>query len=138
MPVTNCPTIRNAPLPAEGSGTFSNYVLVAIVTVVPFFLTRFVPYFSFSTAFVFLFLLTSLPLTVGYWMVSSIYGGRKNDKCNLPGKNIEEYLEIKDPELRAKYNGQTKIPMQVFHDAYFDGKIEVKGQFFAFTTTSIF
>ena len=111
---------------------------MAIILVVPFFLTRFVPYFSFSTSFVFLFLLTSLPLTVGYWMISSIYGGRKNDKCNLPGKNIEEYLEIKDPELRAKYNGQTKIPMQVFHDAYFDGKIQVKGSSLHFAILKLY
>lgn len=86
------------------------------------------PYFSFTTSFVFLFLLTGLPVTIGYWMLMSHIGQRANDKCNLPGKNIEEYLDIKDPELRAKYHGQTKIPMQVFHDAYFDGKIEPKGK----------
>jgi hypothetical protein len=29
--------------------------------------------------------------------------------------------------LKQKYHGRNKIPMQVFHDAYFEGKIEVKG-----------
>lgn len=54
-------------------------------------------------------------------------GPRRRDNVILPGKNLEEYLDIKDPELKAKYFGQKKIPMQVFHDAYFEDKIEVKG-----------
>lgn len=45
----------------------------------------------------------------------------------MPGKPIEEYLDIKDPALKAKYNGMNKIPLQLFYDAYFEGKIEVKG-----------
>lgn len=40
---------------------------------------------------------------------------------------IEDYLTIHDPALKAKYNGNKKIPMQVFHDAYFEGKIDIKG-----------
>jgi len=45
----------------------------------------------------------------------------------LPGKNIEEYITIKDPELKKLYKGKEKIPMQLFHDAYFEGKIDFNG-----------
>jgi hypothetical protein len=57
----------------------------------------------------------------------SMFGSRKNEKVVLPGKDIEEYINIKDPELRARYHGKEKIPMQTFHDAYFDGKIDFNG-----------
>ena len=56
-----------------------------------------------------------------------MYGSRKNEKVKLPGKDIEEYITIKDPELAQLYHGKNKIPIQVFHDAYFDGKIDIKG-----------
>ena len=63
----------------------------------------------------------------------SMYGPRKNQKVQLPGRNIEEYITIKDPELKAKYFGKEKIPMQVFHDAYFEGKIDFNGMSLALT-----
>ncbi|CAG8538402.1 4193_t:CDS:2, partial [Paraglomus brasilianum] len=44
----------------------------------------------------------------------------------LPGKNIEEYIIIKDSTL-AGYRGRNKIPMEVFFENYFDGKIDLKG-----------
>lgn len=53
---------------------------------------------------------------------------RVRDNGILPGKDIEEYIVIKDQQLKQKYNGQNKIPMQVFHDAYFEGKIDIKGK----------
>lgn len=59
----------------------------------------------------------------------SMYGPRKNEKVALPGKDIEEYITIHDPELKAKYHGKEKIPMQIMHDAYFDGKIDFNGAF---------
>lgn len=59
----------------------------------------------------------------------SMYGPRKNEKVALPGKDIEEYITIHDPELKAKYHGKEKIPMQIMHDAYFDGKIDFNGTF---------
>ncbi|KAJ7768749.1 sphingolipid C9-methyltransferase [Mycena olivaceomarginata] len=60
----------------------------------------------------------------------STYGARKNEKVTLPGKDIEEYITIKDPELKKLYNGKNKIPMQIFHDAYFEGKIDFNGEIF--------
>jgi hypothetical protein len=52
---------------------------------------------------------------------------RKNDKAKLPGKPIESYLTFKTPELREKYNGRTKIPMETFQELYFAGEIDIKG-----------
>jgi hypothetical protein len=154
--ITSRPTIHNAPLPAEGqslsrhandetwmgrcrdcvlmllpagNGSFSNYHMVGAVLAVPYVLWKVlpIPYFSFTTVYTFLLLLTGLPVIVGYWMVMSHIGPRKRSNVILPGKNIEEYLDIKDPALKAQYFGQKKIPMQIFHDAYFEDKIEVKG-----------
>ncbi|GAA5885901.1 hypothetical protein JCM6882_004195 [Rhodosporidiobolus microsporus] len=127
LKVTNRPAIANAPFPVEGNGSFSNYQLAAVVLAVPYFLTRFVPYFSFTTSYVFLLIVTGIPVTVSYWMLMSRANVRVRDTGIFPGKPIEEYITIKDAALREKYNGQKKIPMQVFHDAYFDGKIDIKG-----------
>ena len=129
--VTSYPAIKNAPLVglAEGNGSFNNYHLAACVIVVPYVLKSFLPLINrggFKT-YIFLLVLTSLPVTAAYWTLNSMYGGRKNEKVQLPNKNIEEYITIKDPEMKLLYNGKNKIPMQIFHDAYFDGKIEFKG-----------
>ncbi|VDB96261.1 unnamed protein product [Peniophora sp. CBMAI 1063] len=128
---TNVPAFANAP-PAgiyDGNGTFSNYVLAGLVLTVPFFVKRILPLVSrggFKT-YLFVALLTGLPVTVAYWTIMSMIGGRKNERVQLPGKNIEEYIDIKDAELKKVYHGREKIPMQVFYDAYFEGKIDFKG-----------
>ncbi|KAI0676291.1 sphingolipid C9-methyltransferase [Trametes maxima] len=129
--LTNTPAIKNAPLVGlvEGNGYFSNVQLAALVLGVPWFVKRSTPVFSqggFKT-YVFLVLVLGVPVTIAYWTVMSHYGPRKNEKVQLPGRSIEEYITIKDPELKAKYFGKTKIPMQVFHDAYFDEKIDFNG-----------
>jgi hypothetical protein len=129
--VTNLPAIKNAPLVglAEGNGAFNNIHLAVCVIVVPYLLKTFLPLVSrggFKT-YIFLLILTGVPITVAYWTLNSMYGGRKNDKVQLPGKDIEEYITIKDVEMKKFYKGKDKIPMQVFHDAYFDGKIDFNG-----------
>ncbi|KAF8994007.1 sphingolipid C9-methyltransferase [Cyathus striatus] len=129
--VTNYPAIKNAPVVglAEGNGSFSNIHLAALVVVVPYILKSFLPiikYGGFKT-YLFLLVVTGVPTTVGYWTVMSIYGPRKNDKVVLPGKNIEEYITIHDPELKQLYKGTEKINMQVFHDAFFEGKVDFNG-----------
>jgi hypothetical protein len=129
--VTTFPAIKNAPLAglAEGNGSFSNLHLAALVLGVPYVLKSILPIVSrggFKT-YIFLVILTGVPTTIAYWTLNSLYGSRKNEKIQLPGKNIEEYISIKDVELKSKYNGREKIPMQVFHDAYFDGKIDFNG-----------
>jgi hypothetical protein len=128
---TTSPAIKNAPLLglAEGNGTFSNLHLGALVLVVPWLLKRMLPLVNrggWKTYF-FMVLLTGAPVAIGYWTVMSRIGRRKNMKVALPGKNIDAYITINDPELKKKYSGQEKIPIQVFHDAYFEGKADFKG-----------
>ncbi|THH15195.1 hypothetical protein EW146_g5245 [Bondarzewia mesenterica] len=129
--LTDVPAIKNAPLIglAEGNGSFSNLHLAALVLGVPWFVKRTLPFVNrggFKT-YLFLVILLGVPITVGYWTVMSRYGARKNEKVKLPGKDIEEYITINDAELKEKYHGKEKIPMQIFHDAYFDGKIDING-----------
>ena len=124
-------------MPFESSGSFSNYHLAAIVLAVPFFLTRLFPtfYFSFKTWYTFFLILTGLPVTVLYWNVMSKIGGNVRDYGIRPGKDIEHYMDITDPELKAIYHGQKKIPIQLFYDSYFEGKIELKGEHFGAPST---
>lgn len=129
--VTDTPSIKNAPIVglAEGNGSFSNLTLAVLVLGVPYFLKKWIPivrHGGFYTYWV-LVLLLGIPVTVTYWAVMSTYGKRRNLKVPLPGKDIEEYISIKDADLKIRYGGKEKIPMQVFHDAYFDGKIDFNG-----------
>ncbi|KAJ6586008.1 cyclopropane fatty acid synthase domain-containing protein [Mycena capillaripes] len=128
---TTLPSIKNAPLVglAEGNAQFSNYHLAALVLIVPYIVKSFLPFVNRGGWYTYWFmvLLTGVPTTVAYWTLMSTYGARKNEKVALPGKDIEEYVTIQDPELKKLYYGKNKIPMQVFHDAYFEGKIDFKG-----------
>lgn len=130
--VTSYPAIKNAPLIglAEGNGSFNNIHLAGLVLVVPYFLKWFLPVVNrggFKT-YLFLLVVSGVPTTVAYWTVMSNIGARRNEKVALPGRDIEEYITIKDSELKRLYKGKDKIPMQTFHDAYFDGKIDFNGQ----------
>ncbi|TFY54592.1 hypothetical protein EVJ58_g8773 [Rhodofomes roseus] len=129
---TDTPAIKNAPVVglAEGNGSFSNVHLAALVLGVPWLVKRMLPIVNrggFKT-YLFLVLLLGVPVTFACRTLMSMYGPRKNTKVALPGKDIEQYITIKDVELRDKFHGKEKIPMQVFHDAYFDGKIEFNGE----------
>ena len=129
--LTDVPNFKNAPLVglAEGNGSFSNYVLAALVLGVPWLLKRVLPLINrggFKT-YLFLMALLGVPVTIAYWTLMSMFGPRKNCKVFLPGKDIEEYITIKDHQLSARYHHKEKIPMQTFHDAYFDGKIDFNG-----------
>lgn len=74
----------------------------------------------------FLTIVLFVPLTVGYWIVTSRYGPRINEKVPMPNRPLSDYYTIKDADFKAKWDGK-KMPMQVWHDAYFDGKIELNG-----------
>jgi len=129
--VTDSRAIKNAPLVglAEGSSSFNNLHLAGLVLVVPYVLKRFLPLFNrggFKT-YVFLLVVSGLPTTIAYWTLMSNVGGRRNEKVVLPGKNIETYITIKDEVLKQLYKGRNRIPIQAFHDAYFDGKIDFNG-----------
>lgn len=128
--LTNVPTIANAPLPAEGNGSFSNAALAGLVLGVPWFVKKLIPYVNRGGFYTYwtLVILLGVPITVGYWTVMSHYGARKNEKVVLPGKPASDYYEIKDVDLKHQWGfGNDKIPMQIWHDAYFEGKIDIKG-----------
>ena len=129
--VTDTPAIKNAPIEGltEGNGAFNNIHLAALVVVVPWFVKRMLPLVNrggFKT-YIFMLLLCGVPVAMGYWTLMSTYGPRKNSKVVLPERNLEEYITIHDEELKKKYHGRENIPMQVFHDAYFEGKIDFNG-----------
>lgn len=129
---TDSPTIHNAPLPADGPGSksFSNLALFAILVGVPFFITRKLG-LGFKT-WLFLLVVFAVPIAMAYWTLMSSFSPRLNEKVKFPNKPISHYLEYHTDELKAKYetsrNGQgTKIPMETFHELYFDGKVSFKG-----------
>jgi hypothetical protein len=76
---------------------------------------------------IFFAILTALPILVAFWTVASSMSPRKNEKAQLPGKPIDSYLTFKTDELREKYSGRSKIPMETFHELYFAGKVDFKG-----------
>ncbi|KAJ2923441.1 hypothetical protein H1R20_g13653, partial [Candolleomyces eurysporus] len=126
---TNFPAIKNAPLIglAEGNGSFNNIHFALLIVIVPYFVKSFIPFVKYGgfKTYLFVGVLTGVPTAIGYWAFMSAYGGRKNEKVILPGEDIEKYITIKDPELKELYKGKNKIPIQVFHDAYFEGKIDI-------------
>lgn len=131
---TNYAAIKNAPLVglAEGNGTFNNLHFAALILVVPYIVKSFIPFVKYGgfKTYLFMLVLVGPPTAVGYWSLMSVYGSRKNEKVILPGKDIEEYITIKDAELKKVYKGKEKIPMQLFHDSFFEGKIEFNGMTF--------
>ncbi|KAK4043288.1 S-adenosyl-L-methionine-dependent methyltransferase [Parachaetomium inaequale] len=124
---TSLPTIKNAPLPAEGPGTesFSNRLLFSILGGVPLYLSWKVGGGLKTTLFFALF--TTLPLLGAFWLIASSMSPRKNEKAKLPGRPVEHYLTFKKPADQAKYYGRNKIPMETFHEMYFDGDVDFNG-----------
>ncbi len=121
------PAIKNAPLPADGPGSdsFSNVLLFSILVVIPWYMARKVSGGLFTTLFFGLF--TSIPILMAYWTIASSMSPRKNDKVKFSGKPVEHYLTFHKEEDRDKYYGHSKIPMETFHEKYFDGEVDVKG-----------
>ncbi|KAK4146909.1 S-adenosyl-L-methionine-dependent methyltransferase [Dichotomopilus funicola] len=124
---TSYPTIKNAPLPAEGPGTesFSNKLLFSILGGVPVYLSWKLGGGLKTT--IFLALITSLPLLAAFWITASTMSPRKDEKARLPGRPVEHYLTFKNSADKAKYQGRNKIPMETFHEMYFDGEVDFNG-----------
>ncbi|KAK9471289.1 S-adenosyl-L-methionine-dependent methyltransferase [Dipodascopsis tothii] len=126
---TTSPTIRNAPLPADGPSSkhFSNKLLFSLLLGVPYVLQSRIVGGGFKT-YVFLFTVLAIPILASYWSLCSSLSPRLNTKAKYPGKGVEHYLEFKEAADREKYSGVNgKIPMETFHEMYFDGKVEFKG-----------
>jgi sphingolipid C9-methyltransferase len=76
---------------------------------------------------IFFGIFTSLPLLSIFWIVTSAVSPRKNEKARFPGRPVEHYLTFKKPADQAKYHGKNKIPMETFHEMYFDGDVDFNG-----------
>ncbi|CAK7896757.1 sphingolipid C9-methyltransferase [[Candida] anglica] len=129
---TASPAIHNAPLPADGPGSkhFSNYAMIGFVAIIPYYVaTKLGGGFKL---WIFLTLISGLPIIIAYWTILSTFSPRLNEKVKYPNRPISYYLEYHTPELKAKYetsnNGQgKKIPIETFQELFFDGKVSFKG-----------
>lgn len=124
---TSYPAIKNAPLPADAAGNenFSMLLLSGVLIVPPFWLSWKVG--GGTKTAIFFALFTTLPLLAAFWLVVSSVSPRKNEKAKYPGRPVEHYLTFKKPEDKTKYHGKNKIPMETFHEMYFDGDVDFNG-----------
>ena len=76
---------------------------------------------------VFFGILTTLPILIAFWLVSSRLAPRKNEKARYPGRPVEHYITFKNEKDRRKYHGKNKIPMDTFYEMYFDGDVDFNG-----------
>jgi cyclopropane fatty-acyl-phospholipid synthase-like methyltransferase len=81
---------------------------------------------GFKTTVLFFFI-TGIPILAAFWTLNSTFAPRRNEKAKYPGKPIENYLVFHKEEDREKYYGRNKIPMETFHEKYFDGEVDFKG-----------
>jgi len=120
-------TVPHPPFPVDGNGAFNNYHLIGAVVLGPAIFLAFMPFLSLTWfSYKIFFFLLGIPITAAYWQIISMYGGNTRDNIKMPGRPQSDYLLIKDPELREKYTNK-KIPMQIAYDAYFDQKLDIKG-----------
>jgi sphingolipid C9-methyltransferase len=121
------PTINNAPLPADAGSndSFNNTLLFSILLLVPTWFSWKVGGGLYTTIFFSLF--TTLPILIVFWTVASRVAPRKNEKARYPGKGVEYYLNFHKESDRFKYHGKSKIPMETFHEMYFRGEVDFKG-----------
>jgi len=121
------PSIKNAPLPADASGSdsFSNILLIALCVLVPAWASRQLGGGLFT--WILLASLTFLPILFSFWTIASRISPRKNEKARFPGLPVEHYLNFHKSSDRSYYHGKSKIPMETFHEMYFDGVVDFNG-----------
>lgn len=99
--------------------------MIGVLVGVPLYLAWKIGGGTKTTLFFALF--TTVPLLAGYWIIVSSISPRKNEKARHPSRPIEHYLTFKKPGDKAKYHGKIKIPMETFHELYFDGDVDFNG-----------
>ncbi|EMC91497.1 hypothetical protein BAUCODRAFT_79835 [Baudoinia panamericana UAMH 10762] len=124
---TSYPAIKNAPLPADGPGgdSFNTTFLIFLLAFIPGYLAWQVR--GGVLTWLFLALLTTLPILLVFWSVASSMSPRLNEKARLPGAPVEHYLHFKRDSDRLRYKGRNRIPMETFHEMYFAGLVDFKG-----------
>jgi sphingolipid C9-methyltransferase len=112
--------------PVEGSGSehFSQKKLIVAAIGVPLVLNV-----GLGLSLVWypvLAAVVAVPVFIAFHIVQSNAGAPTRAQKNLPGLPTSAYLDLKAPELQ-KYNANRKIPIATFFEAYFEEKIDLKG-----------
>lgn len=76
---------------------------------------------------IFFALFTSIPILLAFWTLASTFTPRKNEKARYPGRPVEHYLTFKNEADRIRYSGKNKIPLETFHNMYFNGDVDFNG-----------
>jgi sphingolipid C9-methyltransferase len=95
------------------------------LAIVPYYLARQLHGGLWTTLFI--AILTTIPILMAFWTIASTISPRKNEKARYPGRPVQEYLHFHDGDDRVRYSGKHRIPMETFHEMYFDGKVDFKG-----------
>ena len=106
-----------------GSGTFDANLLYATAVLVPAALTWGLDLSMIY--FVPMFIILSLPIFALFQVISASTLAPIRFQKGLSNKPLEHYLKINNPEY-AQYKEYSKIPMETFFEAYFDGDIDIK------------
>ncbi|KAF7188219.1 Sphingolipid C9-methyltransferase 2 [Pseudocercospora fuligena] len=124
---TSYPSIKNAPLPADGPGsdTFNNYFLFTLLGGIPAYISWQIGGGLFTWLLIAIF--TAIPILMAFWTIASTMSPRLNEKAKFPGFPIENYLTFKKDSDKMKYRGKNKIPMETFHEMYFNNEVDIKG-----------
>lgn len=70
---------------------------------------------------------TGFVILITFWTVASTISPRRNEKAKLAGRPVQDYLHFRNEQDRIKYYGKSRIPMETFHEMYFDEKVDFKG-----------
>ncbi|ORX67959.1 S-adenosyl-L-methionine-dependent methyltransferase [Linderina pennispora] len=122
------PTIYAPTLAYEcvGAREYSSYILYGLVVLTPYMLKRLLG-FGWLT-YIIVTALLALPIgALSLLLFSWVWPQPTDQTCALPNQALETYMTILDKELKAKYHGMSKIPMEVFFESYFDGDIDLAG-----------
>ena len=120
----NIAPVPFTPVECSGAENFSNYHLGAAIVGVPaiFNLALGLSYAWYPV----LVAIFALPAFIAYHILQSATGMPSRPPAGLPGKPLDTYMTIKSPELQG-YSAQRRIPIATFFEAYFDEKIDLKG-----------
>ncbi|KAI8816484.1 S-adenosyl-L-methionine-dependent methyltransferase [Fimicolochytrium jonesii] len=128
MTVLNHDVLQVAPtrhhIEGSGNSAFSNLQLFGAIAGVPLAV---IVLTGWSLSWYPLVLaVLGLPVFAGFNVLFARYAPPLRPQRGLPGKNLEEYMEIKDAELKRHYHTKSKIPIETFFESYFDEKIDIK------------
>jgi hypothetical protein len=106
--------LKNAPVLglAEGSSSFSNYHLAALVLGVPYVVKRILPLVNRGGFYTYWFLvaLLGLPITIGYWMLMSRIGAASTSASRCLEKILKRTLTFMMKSSKKTITERTRSP----------------------------